>query len=274
MADSAIDYVAEITSLSLAPNRLQVKYTPADSADSSRGPIFRNISIAFTQYNDSDIQVIIKNNAPTVVSQWNSAVDNSAANPSFNLADFVGDTYNFRYKPRFYDSYPTFNQLYYKAVPYDSEGADEIRTKYSFVQLDSAEKATAYSLLTVSKSAIELKMLAEDRLVRKIIREDGGQAMISRIEIERFPGQIWNWVHSARPGVIIGRKGANIKAMRLRLQEVTGKRMKIEVEEISRPDLDSYLVAENIAEQLGRRISHKRAMKRAVSRAMSAGGRR
>jgi len=115
------------------------------------------------------------------------------------------------------------------------------------------------------------RLLEEDRLVRRVIREDAGQAMISRIEIERFPGQVWIWVHSARPGVIIGRKGVNIKAMRLRLQQLTGKRVKIEVEEISRPDLDSYLVAENIAEQLGRRISHKRAMKRAITRAMNAG---
>ncbi|HUW09258.1 MAG TPA: 30S ribosomal protein S3 [Anaerolineae bacterium] len=115
------------------------------------------------------------------------------------------------------------------------------------------------------------RLLAEDRLVRSVISEDAGQAMISKIEIERFPSQIWIWVHSARPGVIIGRKGATIKALRQRLQQLTGKRVKIEVEEISRPDLDSRLVAVNIAEQLGRRISHKRAMKRAITRAMSAG---
>jgi small subunit ribosomal protein S3 len=95
--------------------------------------------------------------------------------------------------------------------------------------------------------------------------------MISKIEIERFPNQIWVWVHSARPGVIIGRKGVHIKALRIELQELTGKRVKIEIEEVSRPDLDAVLVAQNIAEQLGRRISHKRAMKRAVSRAVNAG---
>jgi len=113
--------------------------------------------------------------------------------------------------------------------------------------------------------------LAEDRLVRGTILQDAGDAMIARIEIERFPGQVWVWVHCARPGVIIGRKGVNIKALRAKLQAQTGKRVKIEVEEVSRPELDSVLVAQNIAEQLGRRISHKRAMKRAVTRTMNAG---
>ncbi len=115
------------------------------------------------------------------------------------------------------------------------------------------------------------RLLAEDRLVRRVIQEEAPRAMISKIEIERFPKQIWVWVHSGRPGVIIGRKGVHIKALRSKLQELTGKRVKIEIEEISRPDMDAYLVAQNVAEQLGRRISHKRAMKRAVSRAMNAG---
>jgi len=115
------------------------------------------------------------------------------------------------------------------------------------------------------------RLLEEDRLVRHTILENAEQAMISKVEIERFHNQVWVWVHSARPGVIIGRKGVHIKALRVRLQELTGKRVKIEVEEVSRPDLDAVLVAQNVAEQLGRRISHKRAMKRAVSRAMNAG---
>jgi small subunit ribosomal protein S3 len=115
------------------------------------------------------------------------------------------------------------------------------------------------------------QFLEEDRMVRGTVMQDAADAMISRIEIERFPGQVWIWVHCARPGVIIGRKGVNIKALRTKLQDDTGKRVKIEVEEISRPELDSLLVAQNIAEQLGRRISHKRAMKRAVQRTMNAG---
>jgi len=115
------------------------------------------------------------------------------------------------------------------------------------------------------------RLLDEDRLVRKVILDETEQAMISKVEIERFPNQIWVWVHAARPGVIIGRKGVHIKALRGKLEELTGKRVKIEVEEVSRPDLDAHLVAQSIGEQLGRRISHKRAMKRAVTRAMNAG---
>jgi len=115
------------------------------------------------------------------------------------------------------------------------------------------------------------QLLEEDRLVRRVVREEMPQALISKIEIERFPRQIWVWVHTARPGVIIGRKGAHIKALRTKLEELTGKVVKIEVEEITRPELDAYLVAHSIAEQLERRISRKRAMKQAVSRAMRAG---
>lgn len=115
------------------------------------------------------------------------------------------------------------------------------------------------------------RLLEEDRLVRRVIQEEMAQALISKIEIERFPKQIWVWVHSARPGVIIGRKGAHIKELRDRLESLTGKRVKIDVQEITRPELDAYLVAQSIAEQLGRRISHKRAMKQAVGRTMRSG---
>ncbi|MBC8447820.1 MAG: 30S ribosomal protein S3 [Chloroflexi bacterium] len=115
------------------------------------------------------------------------------------------------------------------------------------------------------------RLLEEDRLVRRVIWEEMPQALISRIEIERFPRQIWIGVHSARPGVIIGRKGVHIKALRGKLEGLTGKRVKIDVQEITRPELDAYLVAQSIAEQLGRRISHKRAMKQAVGRTMRSG---
>lgn len=115
------------------------------------------------------------------------------------------------------------------------------------------------------------RLLEEDRLVRRVIQEEMPQALISKIEIERFPKQIWVWVHSARPGVIIGRKGTHIKELRDKLESLTGKRVKIDVQEIARPELDAYLVAQSIAEQLGRRISHKRAMKQAVGRTMRSG---
>ena len=79
------------------------------------------------------------------------------------------------------------------------------------------------------------------------------------------------WIHTAKPGIIIGRKGANVNQLRTRLQEVTNKRVKVDVTEITRPEIDAYLVAESIAEQIERRISHKRAMKQAVTRAMRQG---
>ena len=75
-------------------------------------------------------------------------------------------------------------------------------------------------------------------------------------------------VHSAKPGIIIGRKGATVNQLRNDLQKSTNKRVKLDIAEIEQPELDAYLVAESIAEQLERRISHKRAMKQAMLRAM------
>ena len=115
-------------------------------------------------------------------------------------------------------------------------------------------------------------LVAEDRRIRKIVTETLPDAQISRVEIERFPpNQIRVAVHSAKPGVIIGRKGATVNALRTSLQEATGKRVKLDITEIEHPELDSLLVARSIAEQLERRISHKRAMKQAVLRALKAG---
>lgn len=78
-------------------------------------------------------------------------------------------------------------------------------------------------------------------------------------------------LHTARPGIVIGRKGAAVKELRQKLENMTGKNVRVEVEEIEQPDMDAHLVAENIAGQLERRISHSRAMKRAASQAMRQG---
>lgn len=115
------------------------------------------------------------------------------------------------------------------------------------------------------------ELLLEDRKIRELIRKEMPRASVSTIEIERQRNYVHVWIHTAKPGIIIGRKGANVNALRTKLQELTGKRVKIDVTEIARPELDAYLVAENIAEQLERRISHKRAMRQAVSRAMRLG---
>jgi small subunit ribosomal protein S3 len=114
-------------------------------------------------------------------------------------------------------------------------------------------------------------LLHEDLAVRKLVKKHGGNAAISRVEIERFPNQVQVTIWTAKPGVVIGRKGASVKELRREMEELTGKKVRVEVEEIEKPDLDAYLVAENIASQLERRISHGRAMKRAIGQAMRQG---
>lgn len=114
--------------------------------------------------------------------------------------------------------------------------------------------------------------LAEDRLVRHMVYEELPKAGISRIDIEREPNQVHVVIHTARPGVIIGRKGASVNILRTKLQEVTNNKVKIDVDEIGKPELDARLVAESVAEQLERRISWKRAMKQSAQKTMRAGG--
>jgi small subunit ribosomal protein S3 len=94
---------------------------------------------------------------------------------------------------------------------------------------------------------------------------------IARVDIDRFPSQLVVTIWTAKPGIVIGRKGAEVKVLRQRLEELTGNKVKVEVEEINQPDLESQLVAENIADQIERRISHSRAMKRAIGQAMRQG---
>lgn len=113
--------------------------------------------------------------------------------------------------------------------------------------------------------------LEEDRHIRSMVMDEAPKAGISNIEIERQPNQVHVIIDTARPGVIIGRKGASVNVMRTNLQDLTKKKVKIDVREISRPEMDATLVAESIAEQLERRISWKRAMKQAVQKTMRAG---
>jgi small subunit ribosomal protein S3 len=122
-------------------------------------------------------------------------------------------------------------------------------------------------------------LLQEDREIRAMIyaqmqeRSRDGQSGISRVEIERFPpNQVNIIIWTSRPGVVIGRKGENVKGLRRDIEELSGqKRVHIDVQEVEQPDLDAKLVAENIVAQLERRIYHNRAMKRAVRQAMRSG---
>ena len=115
------------------------------------------------------------------------------------------------------------------------------------------------------------ELLHEDLAIRRMIHNTLGQAAISSVEIERFPKQIRITINSAKPGVVIGRKGANVNVLRSQLESLTGKKAWVEVQEVDKPELNAVLIAESIAEQLEKRVSHKRAMKQAVTRAMRAG---
>ena len=114
-------------------------------------------------------------------------------------------------------------------------------------------------------------LLQEDMAIRRMIKHDLNSAGVAKVEIERFPNQVQVTIHTARPGIVIGRKGAAVKDLRQKLKDLTGKTARVEVEEITQPDANAQLIAENIAGQLERRISHSRAMKRAVLQAMRAG---
>jgi small subunit ribosomal protein S3 len=113
--------------------------------------------------------------------------------------------------------------------------------------------------------------LRQDFELREMIREETDRAGVSRIEIERFPGKVKITVHTAKPGILIGRKGENVKKLRTSLESTVGKKIDLDIKEIKDPDLDAFLVARNIADQLERRISYQRAMKRAIQQSMRQG---
>lgn len=115
------------------------------------------------------------------------------------------------------------------------------------------------------------ELLQEDFKIRRFVKKLGPRAGVSRIEIERYPNQLLVNIHTAKPGILIGRKGEAVKDLRTGIETITDKKVKVEVTEIEKPDLDPTLVAENIVDQLERRIGHSRAMKRAISQAMRQG---
>jgi small subunit ribosomal protein S3 len=115
------------------------------------------------------------------------------------------------------------------------------------------------------------ELLVEDVKIRKYIKKKLFIAGISRIEIERAANKIKVNVHTAKPGLVIGKGGAGIEELRKEVEKLTGKSVLINITEIKAPDMDAQLVAENIASQLEKRISFRRAMKQAMSRAMKLG---
>ena len=114
-------------------------------------------------------------------------------------------------------------------------------------------------------------LLEEDRAIRKLVMSEVGKAGISNVEIERYPGLVTVNVYTAKPGIIIGRKGATVNVLRKKLDELTKKKTKLEVLEVTKPEINAALIAESITQQIEKRISHKRAMKQSVTRAMRMG---
>jgi small subunit ribosomal protein S3 len=97
------------------------------------------------------------------------------------------------------------------------------------------------------------------------------KAGISHVDVERTPGKIRISIHTAKPGILIGRKGEGVKKIRQALETLVGKKIDLDIKEIASPDTDAMLVARNIADQLERRIAYRRAMKRAIQQAMKQG---
>ena len=115
------------------------------------------------------------------------------------------------------------------------------------------------------------KLVYEDTRIRKIIATSYQEAGISLVEIERKANELTVTVHTARPGVVIGRGGQRVDELRSVLEKQTGKKVRLNIQEIREPELDATLVAQNIAEQLRRRVSYRRAIKQTISRTMLRG---
>lgn len=114
-------------------------------------------------------------------------------------------------------------------------------------------------------------LLHEDLQMRSLVKERLKDAAVPQITIERYANRARITVYTARPGIVIGRRGEDIDKLRAQLSEISGKEIYIEIKEIKNADLDAQLVAENIAVQLERRVSFRRAMKRALGVAMDMG---
>jgi small subunit ribosomal protein S3 len=123
-----------------------------------------------------------------------------------------------------------------------------------------------------AKSGDFAKFIAEDYKIRKFIKAKFKQAAISKVIIERLAERLKVRILTARPGIIIGRHGADIERLREDLNSMVKKELSIDIEEIKNPALDAQLVAENVALQLEKRIAFRRAVKRAIEQTMSAGG--
>jgi small subunit ribosomal protein S3 len=115
------------------------------------------------------------------------------------------------------------------------------------------------------------EFLHEDLKLRRAIQSIGAEAAISDVEIERQTNKVAVTIHTARPGVVIGRGGQRVDELRLRLEGIIGKRIQLNILEVQQPELDAYLVARAIADQIEHRVAFRRAMKQAIFRTTQAG---
>jgi small subunit ribosomal protein S3 len=115
------------------------------------------------------------------------------------------------------------------------------------------------------------ELLREDMTIRSLVSRRLANASVSGVEIERGINHVTVTVSTAKPGIVIGKGGANVEALRQQIGKLTRNKVKLEIREIRQPELDAVLVASNIAQQLSRRIAFRKAMKQAVQRTMKAG---
>ena len=115
------------------------------------------------------------------------------------------------------------------------------------------------------------EFLQEDLKIRKAIQKRYGDAAVSLVEIERQANQVTVAIHTARPGIVIGRGGQRVDETRVSLEQLIGKKIQLNIQEIQQPELDAYLVAKTVAEQIERRVAYRRAMKQVLLRTMQAG---
>lgn len=134
---------------------------------------------------------------------------------------------------------------------------------------DFAIRNLLFGKLSKGGTAANAKVLALRKDLPDSIKD--GKAGMSRVDVERTPGKIRISIHTAKPGILIGRKGEGVKKIRQALEVLVGKKVDLDIKEIGSPDTDAMLVARNIADQLERRIAYRRAMKRAIQQAMKQG---
>ena len=115
------------------------------------------------------------------------------------------------------------------------------------------------------------EFILEDTKLREAIKSKYAEAAISLVEIDRQAKDLTLTLHTARPGIVIGRGGQRVDEMRLYLEGLVGKRIRLNIQEIRQPELDAYLVARSVAEQIERRVAYRRAMKQAIFRTIQAG---